>query len=125
MNGGSKFSGLFAGKQPIEVNITVKGASDIGELKHLIQSLVIATGQLKEKVMTSAAEFTAAFERVNVATSAIAERLRTLSGQIGSMSGAEEDAAKAQLDQLAATLEAMGATPDNPVPVPLPETPAP
>ena len=70
--------------------------------------------------MTTAAEFTAAFAKVDVATSDIAARIAKLSSNIGSMSAEEEDAAKAELDRITATLEAMGKDPANPVPVPLP-----
>jgi hypothetical protein len=109
---------------PIEIHVTldIKGleASGAGELKALIQHLTAIVNTAKDQIMTSAADFQAGFARIDKATTVIAERLRTLSQNIGSMSGAEEDAAKAQLEALATTLETMGANPDNPVPTPVP-----
>ena len=107
---------------PVEINVTIRqsDASGLAELKTLILALSAQLSQVKESVMTSAADFQAGFARIDKATSLIAERLKALSANIGSMSADEETAAKAQLDALAATLEAMGANPDQPVPVPVP-----
>jgi hypothetical protein len=95
------------------------------ELHEVLCKILVSLERLELIMATTAAEFTAGFARIDAATTAIAERLRTLSAGLGGMTPAEEDAAKAQLDALAATLEAMGANPDQPVPVPVPPEPPP
>jgi len=77
-----------------------------------------------EKLMTtSLQDFKDAFARVDTATTAIAARLKALSDGLAGMTPAEEEEAQAQLNALAATLEAMAANPDDPVPVDLPAEP--
>jgi len=78
--------------------------------------------QLKGLIMATAAEFTAGFDRVDAATNAIAALIRTLveRQQSGSMTAAEETAAQNKLLQVADALEAMAATPTDPVPVSVP-----
>lgn len=72
-------------------------------------------------IMSTLAEFEAGFARIDTATTAIADILRDIGGQIGSMTKAEEDAAKARLEGVAVALEALASQgPTNPVPVPVP-----
>ena len=94
--------------------------------QHEVLCKILESLQRTERLlMTSLQDFKDGFARIDAATSAIAQKLRDLSGQIGNMSAADEDAAKALLDSAASALEAMGANPDNPVPVPVPEEPTP
>lgn len=79
-----------------------------------------ALADLKGIAMATQAEFEAGFARVDAATTAIAAILRDLAGQIGSMTSAQEDAARDRLNAVASTLEAMAVTPTNPVPTPVP-----
>ena len=93
------------------------------ELYELLARMLASLQRIEGLIMTSLQDFQAGFARIDTATTAIAERLRTLSQNLGGMTPAEEDAAKAQLDALATTLEAMGANPDQPVPVEVPPAP--
>lgn len=78
--------------------------------------------QLSRQIMATVSEFQAAFERVDAATTKIAETLRTISGQIGSMTADEEEAARVRLSGVADALEALAAQgPANPVPVDAPQ----
>lgn len=76
----------------------------------------------QEIIMASNAQFETAFDRINVATSAIAQLIRDLiaNQQAGNMSAEEEDAAQAKLLACADALEAMAAEPTNPIPKPVP-----
>ncbi len=72
--------------------------------------------------MATVAEFEAGFQRIDVATTKIAETLRVLSGQIGSMTTEQEEAARVRLSAVADALEALAAQgPSNPVPVDPPQ----
>lgn len=88
------------------------------ELKAIHASLIC----IKELIMITAAEMTAGFDRLDVATSAVADLIRNLvAGQkAGNMTEAEEDAAHARLLMAADALEAMGKAPGDPVPIPVP-----
>lgn len=75
--------------------------------------------------MATAEQFTAGFARLDAATTAVATLIRDLIAkqQAGGMTAAEEDAAQARLLAAADALEAMAASPTDPVPVPVPEVP--
>lgn len=90
------------------------------ELHELLFKMLASLHRLERLIMTTTAEFQAGFARIDTATTAIAERLRTLGEGLAGMTPAEEDAVKAQLDALATTLEGMGSNPDDPVPIPVP-----
>lgn len=79
--------------------------------------------RLEKLIMTTSAEFTAGFARVDAATTAIAALIRDLIAkqQAGGMTADEEAAAQTKLLAVADALEAMAATPTDPVPVPVPD----
>jgi len=105
---------------PLHIHIHSRTPED-GDLRSLVLAIAENLTSVKETIMTTAAEFTAGFARVDAATTAIAALIRTLLDRpFGGMTAAEEDAAKAQLDAIATSLEAMAATPIDPVPVPVP-----
>lgn len=93
-----------------------------GELKAMLDKLAESVSQLKETIMVTAAQSDAAFERVNVATTAIAVLIRDLitKQQAGGMTAAEEEAGQTKLLGVADALEAMAVTPTDPVPVAVP-----
>ncbi len=75
----------------------------------------------QEIIMSTVAEFEAAFARIDTATNQIAAILRDIGTQIGSMTAEQEDAARTRLEGVATALEALAASgPTNPVPVPVP-----
>ena len=81
----------------------------------------VGFADLRNLIMTTAAEFQVAFAKVDTATSAIAARIQALLDRpLSGMSAEEETALKAQFDVLVTSLEAMAVTPANPVPVPPP-----
>ncbi len=69
--------------------------------------------------MTTDAQWAAAFERLNTATSAIAALIQKLVDQLGQggLTADQEAAALAKLGDAATALEAMAQTPTDPVPV--------
>lgn len=97
----------------------------IGEVSESVSVLAIKLTQVKEIVMATAEQFTAGFARLDAATTAVATLIRDLIAkqQAGGMTAAEEDAAQARLLAAADALEAMAASPTDPVPVPVPEVP--
>lgn len=101
----------------IEVSFQFGATED--ELRAINLSLV----ELKELTMTTAAEFTAGFARIDEATTKIAALIRDLISkqQAGGMTEEEETAAQDKLLLVASALEAMAATPTDPVPEPVPE----
>lgn len=99
--------------QIIVVHVHQQGSKGYKKLRKAIKDL-------KEILMATAADFAAGFARIDTATTAIADLLRQISTQVGSMTKDEEEAAKAKLNSIADTLEAMAANPVNPVPVPVP-----
>ncbi len=82
--------------------------------------LVVVVAVRQEVIrMASEAEFQAAFDRVNVATSAIAAILRDLRDKLkaGGLTAQQEDAELEKLGTVADALEAMAVEPANPVPI--------
>lgn len=69
--------------------------------------------------MATQAEFAAAFERVNAATTAIATLLRELRDALasGGLTAEQEAEQLAKLGQVADALDAMAQNPTNPVPI--------
>lgn len=89
-----------------------------GEQAKKLDKILARLSTIKEILMATAAEYQAGFDRVDAATSNIATLIRTLIDRpLGGMSSAEEDAFKAKLESVAGSLEAMAATPTNPVPI--------
>ena len=96
------------------------------ELRAKLEKIAFDTNvgfaDLRNLIMTTAVEFQAAFDKVGVATTAIAARIQALLNQpLSGMTAAEETALKTQFDVLVDSLEAMAVTPANPVPVPVPD----
>jgi hypothetical protein len=85
------------------------------EVKDILNSIKIKIDQ----IMTKQEKFDAALERLNTTTNDIAADLTLLKKQI--QDGTVSDESLAKLDTNVATLEALGASTDNPVP----ENPAP
>lgn len=110
----------------INLNVTIKhiDPSGLGQSAKLLNEILRQLTRMEVKIMATAAEFTAAFAKIDAATTLIADRLRTLSTNIGSMTAEEEGSARDQLEALATTLESMATTPTDPVPVPVPDEPA-
>ena len=111
---------------------------DYVNLALLVAMLVLATLEFKEQrrssvqirrnletIMTTLEDFTKAMERLDAATTAIAEKLRETATSISDgMTLDEEEAAVARLNSLADSLEAMAQSVDDPVPLDVPEDPA-
>jgi len=74
---------------------------------------------MMEALLANQQQMQAAIDRLNQATSKVAERLRKLAEDLANsgMSSTDEDAAVASLNQLADSLDQMGQDPENPVPV--------
>lgn len=90
------------------------GSEQVAKLDQIAGSI----NQLKETVMASEADFKKGFERLNAATTKIAERLRKYTEQpLSGMTAEQEDAAQRELTGMVEALEKMGQDPANPVPV--------
>lgn len=93
-----------------------------GEQAKKLDKILANILKLEKLTMATAAEFQAGFDRVDAATTGIANLIRTLIDRpLSGMSTAEEDTFKAKLEQVASSLEAMAATPTDPVPEPVPD----
>ena len=107
---------------PIDVRVHLPvhagGSEQMAKLVESASSIL----NVKEILMTTAADFQAGFARMNAATTAIAELIRALIAkqQAGGMTAEEETAVFNQFNAVADSLEAMAATPTDPVPVPVP-----
>lgn len=107
---------------PLDVRVHLPHQSTDAELKTMLGKIVSSLTQLKEISMATAAEFTAGFARIDAATTAIATLIRDLIAkqQAGGMTAEEEADVFTQFEAVATSLEAMAATPTNPVPIPVP-----
>ena len=81
------------------------------------------TRQIEEARMATEEQFAAAFERLNTATTAVANLIRQLRDDLasGGLTPEQEADKLAKLGLAADALEAMAQNPTNPVPVPVPE----
>jgi hypothetical protein len=88
----------------------------------MIAFLIAKTNKL---MADSSAQFTAVMQKIDTATTAIAERIRKAEEAVlnGGLPAEKEQEILAQLSGLADSLEAMGKSPENPVPID-PEGPA-
>ena len=79
---------------------------------------------INENIMAKQEQFESVLSRIDTATNKIAEQLRALKDQISNqgLPGDVEDQVLARLETAATQLEAVGASPENPVPE-VPETP--
>lgn len=82
----------------------------------MIAFLIAKTNKL---MADSSAQFTAVMQKIDTATTAIAERIRKAEEAVlnGGIPAETEQVILAQLGGLADALEAMGKTPENPVPI--------
>lgn len=80
--------------------------------------------RISEDLMARTQEFTDLVTRLDAATNELASDLQALRDQIANgLSQTDTDAVLATLDSKIATLEALGADPNNPVPTPAPVDP--
>lgn len=95
-------------------NITIEKVivKDDAETKNLLKLL----NSKLDLIMTKQEQFDAALERLNTTTNDIAADLTLLKEQI--QNGTVSDESLARLDANVATLEALGASTENPVPDP-------
>lgn len=91
-----------------------------GQAQEIFQELR-SIRRMTETIMATQDQFKAGFARIDAATTAIANKLRELKDIIGSsMTAEQEDAARADLERVAAALETMASDPTNPTPLPIP-----
>lgn len=107
------------------LGIDTPDSTIIEELRSAIEGLKMSMRELtlwRQTVMATLEQFTAAFARIDTATTAIADRIKKLEDSIKNMglTAAQEDTLLGQLSGLADSLDAMGKEPTNPVPVPPP-----
>lgn len=100
-------------KLEIHVHVHHHGATD-DELRAISATLV----EMKEQAMTTAQQMNDALERVNQATTKIAELIRKLieQQQTGGMTEEEETAVQTKLLAAADALEKMAGSAEDPVP---------
>lgn len=106
-------------KLTIDLNVNVKQVQE-SELLKILKELKI----LNLQIMAKQEQFDAVLTRIDAATNKIADQLRALKDQIANqgLPGDVEDAVLARLETAATQLEAVGASPENPVPD-VPDTP--